>query len=336
MSFWISQYNIFGLDIDDFALRAVRAEKGKRKPKIAAYGEKKLPEGVIKNGIVKNMEKLSLLIENLLFSLKRGKIKTPFVALSLPDHQSYIDTIQIPRVKSRELEETVKREMENHIPYSLDRVYYDFGKITPKNSQEKSQKNYEEIIITAIPKEIADGYLEAAERANLEPVALEVGCISSCRSLLSQKVPINPAAIVEIKKDRTIFTVYAGQSIRLSSSFEFYISPEIESKETPKNKKKQMLKGLIDKISELIDYYRSYELDDNLLKNSEFLEKIILDGEGANLEEILELFEQKFNFPIKKGNPFTNLEKNSNLGLSSKNALMFSSAVGLSLINFYD
>ncbi len=350
--------DFFGLDISDFSLKFAKLKKRKNSSELVSYGEEKIPKGIIENGQVKDGDGLARLINGGLEKSQGEKIKTNYVALSLPEERSFLDVIQIPLMEKEEIKTAVYHEIENHIPLKLDKVNFDFQKIPPLSKNQ----NYQEILMGAVPKAVVETYLKALEKSKLKPVFLEVESLSIVRSLIKKTTFRGSLLIIDFGGSRTSFINYLGKSLRFTSSFplsssdltdslsnKFKISFEdaevlkikegLEGEREIKKVLVDALGGLVKQIKIHLNYYCSYERERQTLGERIEPEKILLCGNGANLKGLPGFLSSKLNIDVQIGDPLINiLNKNSksNLKMSSQKSLGYTTALGLALKNIYD
>jgi len=204
----------FGLDISDLSLKISYLERKKGDLRLASFGETAISPGIIKAGEVQDEKALAAVIKKGLAQVKGEKLKTKYVILSLPEEKSFLDVIQLPKIKKEELREAVGYEIENYIPLSLEQVYFDCEIIEPILSSSK----YLEVLIVATPKKIVDSYLKALKMAGLQPRALELECLAVARALVPGEKSSKPLLIIDFGGTRTTFIIFSGKSIRFTST----------------------------------------------------------------------------------------------------------------------
>ncbi len=348
----------FGLDISDKFLRIIKLGKKGDNLILKSFGKTKVPAGIIEKGEVKNPEKLAIIIKQALKEIKGEKIKTRYVTLSLPEEKSFLDVLKIPILEEKETEETIKFEIENYIPLEIEEVYFDFQKVKP----EKDQKKYQEILIAAVPKKIVGPYLESLNQAKLKPLALEVECLSTVRSLIKKNAKIDPLLIIDLGEEKTSFIIFSRGSIRFTSTIP--ISSQTLTTAISKNlevtiKKAELLKskeGLIGKrkifdamipcltdlteqIKDHLMYYKSHNVELKELKKSKRLEKILICGSGAKLKGLVSFLSSNLKIEVEVGNPWINILEDKVKEVPSlpfKKSLGYTTALGLALKEYYD
>ncbi len=339
----------FGLDISDLSLKIIKLDKAK----LTSFGETKIPLGIIKEGEVRDKEKLSQIIEKAVKEVKGKRLKSKYVILSLPEEKSFLDVFQIPLMKKEEVESAVRFEAENHIPIPLDEVYFDFKQI----QSIFNQKKYQEVLISACPKKIVDSYVEAAKGAGLQPRALEIECLAIIRALIKKEISSRPLLIIDFGGTRTTFIIFSGKSLRFTSTIPVSSQKLTESisknlnldlVKAEKLKIEQGLEGkkevfeamipfltdLIEQIKTHLDYYQSHEKKEEIKHYGKEVKKILLCGGGANLKGLINFLEGKLKLEVELGNPWSNILKEPLREvpeMSFKKSLGYTTALGLAL-----
>lgn len=205
-----------GLDISDLSLKLIQLKQKRGKIKIQALGRQILPKGVIENGEIINEEEVIKAINKMISKPKYGTVSSDEVIACLPETKTFIKTIRIEDNPNK-ISDIVEHEIEKHVPFSIDEMYYDWQTI-------KKSENYSLILVGAAPKKIVDQYTQLLNNAKLSIHALEIEPVSICRSLLPEesmkfdrKININ-YAILDIGAKRTSIIIYAHNTIITSIS----------------------------------------------------------------------------------------------------------------------
>lgn len=205
-----------GLDISDLSLKLIQLKQKRGKIKIQALGRQILPKGVIENGEIINEEEVIKAINKMISKPKYGTVSSDEVIACLPETKTFIKTIRIEDNPNK-ISDIVEHEIEKHVPFSIDEMYYDWQTI-------KKSENYSLVLVGAAPKKIVDQYTQLLNNAKLSIRALEIEPVSICRSLLPEesmkfdrKISKN-YAILDIGAKRTSIIIYAHNTIITSIS----------------------------------------------------------------------------------------------------------------------
>lgn len=160
----------FGLDISDLSLKIVKLKKKGKFFSLSSFGETEIKPGIISGGEIKDGKALSKMISLALKNVSGEKLKTKYVVASLPEEKSFLQVIQLPRMKEEELKKAVYFEAENYVPLPIDRVYLDSQIVPPLTNH----LDHLDVLIAALPKKTVDPYLSSLKEAGLQPIFFEI------------------------------------------------------------------------------------------------------------------------------------------------------------------
>ena len=346
----------FGLDITDLSLKIVKLKKKNKSFDLVSFNQLEIKPGIIEEGIIKNEEALVKIIKTACQNIKGKKLDTKYVFASLPEEKSFLQVIQIPKMKEKELVSAVPFQAENYIPLPIDDVYLDFQTIYPI----KNYLNYLNVLIVAMPKKIVDSYISCFKKAGLIPIVLEVESQAIARALIKkEEAGSAPLILIDFGKNNIDFIIFSDHSIRFTCSVPIssqqltmaisenlkinYDKAEklkieyglIGEKKNDKAKKilqimTPILNDLISQIQKYSNFYHDHSFDEHILPDGK-IEKILLCGGGANLKGLPEFLFKNLGIPVELGNPRINfLSKRLNNAIN-KNILSFTTAIGLAL-----
>jgi type IV pilus assembly protein PilM len=322
----------FGLDISDFSIKVAQLKKRGRFFELKNYNRISIPEKVVEEGIIKNREKLIDILKKSMGGIKGDIIKTPYAVCSLPEQHGFIKIIQLPKMRPEEVKQAIRWEAEANIPFSLDEVYLSWQIIPSKRRDDRT-----EVLISAAPKNLVDEYLEVFREANIEPAVFEIESTATVRSLIKDEFSSKPVLVIDLGFTRTSFIIFAGQSIRFTSSISTFCTKEIidavagklnTSLKEPQlskikidlSKKEEdgkifnallpCLTKLIDKIRDCINFYRESSEPDSDYKRE--ISEIIICGGGAHLRGLSQYLSSRLKIPVKLGNPWINIPYSKN------------------------
>lgn len=204
----------FGLDISDLSLKIIKLKKIKNGFDLASFGEEKIKPGIIKEGEIKDEEKLAEIIKEAIKKVKGGRIKTKYVVASLPEEKAFLQVIQMPKMAKEDLKSAVIYEAENYIPLPIEQVYLDSQIVPPVYNG----LDHFDVLLAALPKKTVDPYLASLKKAGLQPEALEIESLSIVRALIKNEVSAVPLLLIDLGATRTSFIVFSGHSLRFTSS----------------------------------------------------------------------------------------------------------------------
>ncbi|PIS05597.1 MAG: hypothetical protein COT81_00340 [Candidatus Buchananbacteria bacterium CG10_big_fil_rev_8_21_14_0_10_42_9] len=336
---------VIGLDISDTAIRLAVIERAGKKAILKSYNDKKLSAGEIVNGEIKDAKKAVAAIKDLVSGAKGSKIKTDRIVSVLPEPKTYVKVITVPQTDKDNMDETIRSEMVNHIPYSIEEVYYDW-QLVHGGKQEKKI----EVLIGVAPKKIVDDYTKLIEDANLIPLALEVEAAALTRGIFFQsQAEQTPSIVIDFGASRTGLFVYDESLVQLTISLP--ISGDAITKtiadtlkiDSTKAEEAKIVCGLDEKkckgalrkvlhdniellaakIKDAQDFYA------NNYDHAHAISQVILTGGGSNFLNIDNVLKEKLNINVKIAALKDNIVVPK--ALPEHKIQSFNTAIGLSL-----
>lgn len=355
MGFLDLKCEAFGLDINDLSLKIVKLKKKHGGFSFASFKEVKLSPGIVQAGVIKNEAVLAKIIKSAYDTVEGRKLKTRNVVVSLPEEESFLQVIQMPKMSEEELNLAVPLEAENYIPMPIDQVYLDF-KVIPSV---KNYFNHLEVLIVAMPKKIVDSYVFCVKKAGLIPIAFEAESEAIARALIKNQTGSSLLILVDFGENHTNFTVFSGNSIRFTCSIpissamisnaiaeslkiSFHDAEKLKieygltgKKHSAKAEKvaqiiSPILEDLSLQIKKYLNFYRDHSSFEYFLPGGK-TEKILLCGGGAELKGLADFLFKKLDIPVEMGNPLVNFLSKKTKIIMKKNTISFTTAIGLAL-----
>jgi len=317
----------FGLDLSDFSIKIAQLKKRGKFFELKSHNRVSLPEGVVREGLIENEKKLVEILKKSIFNVKGDRIKASYAVCSLPEQHGFLKIIQLPKMKPEEVKQAIRWEAEANIPFSLDEVYLSW-QIVP---QEK-EVDHIDVLVSAAPKNLVDRYLAVFRATGIEPKIFEIESLATVRSLVKDRFSLKPILIIDLGFTRTSFIIFAGRSIRFTSSISTVCSkelieaisgkPAIGLKEPQLSKFKidlsnkeggtkvfnallPCLTKLIEKIKDCFVFYQEYSRNSH--SSIEEISEIIICGGGAHLRGLSQYLSSRLKIPVKLGNPWVNI-----------------------------
>jgi len=348
-----SRPSAFGLDISDLSIKIALLEQDGKHIELASFGRQEIPESVIEKGVIKKENELISLIKKTVGEAKGQKIKTEHCIVSLPETESYIRVIQLPRIKKEEISEAIKWELEANIPVSLEDLYFDWQEITRPSSRE----NHLDVLIGALPKTLVDPYLNVIKKAGLAPLVFEIESVATARALIKNEVSTEAVMIIDLGGRKTTLVIFGDDTILFTtglpisnSELTFDIAKNLKvDKEKAKELKfkfglddseedgkiyramEPRILELVGEIKKYIDYFQASKMAHS---GRQSISKILLCGGGANLKGLSAFLSGRLGVGVSVGNPWVNIFNASSDELPEitfDDSLSFTTALGLAL-----
>src|SRR3989344_2555275 len=207
---------IIGVDVNDLSLKISKLKKTKKGFDLIFLESFKMPPNIVSDGVIVNRDAFVKFVKSTFLTPRVKKLKTKYLAISLPEAKSFSRIIKMPKMKKEELIKAVRFEAENYIPIPINSVYLDFEKVN-----EKDYKDHIDVFINAIPRSIVDTYLGSFKLAGLTPCIMEVESQSVCRALLRDGKSSEVLTFLNLGESSANLIVYAMGLPILSTSIQF-------------------------------------------------------------------------------------------------------------------
>ena len=173
---------VVGLNIGTKYLKAVEVRNSRGQLEVLGAGVRPTPAGVISNGIIMDPGMLGAEIKEL---LSESGIKCKRVVSSLAGQQSLVvRIIEVPRMTAAELKETMKWEIERHIPFPAEDVVMDFKPLEhQKSGSDGGEAETMEVLLAVAQEEMINAHIETIQAAGLLPQALDIEPLACARVL---------------------------------------------------------------------------------------------------------------------------------------------------------
>ncbi|OGY49394.1 MAG: hypothetical protein A3D39_00745 [Candidatus Buchananbacteria bacterium RIFCSPHIGHO2_02_FULL_39_17] len=335
---------IFGLDISDHSIEALVLRQGLfGRSRVTAYARTILRGEVVRNGLIKNPQKLSQAIIKLLASAQPQAIKAKKCILALPEAQVYSTIFKFPAaLKPKEIRQSLPLKAEEVIPFKSTEVYFDFKIIGRR-------QNDQEVFYAAVPAKILDSYLKLLQSLGLEPVAFDLESISLARALIAKAAGDQAVLLMDVGARTTNLNIFDNNGIRqslviniagdrftkaitqhLKIPFKDAEALKIKSGfDSEKEAGKILLilqnefKRIIAETKKLMDFYQK--------RYQRKITKIILVGGSALLPKIDQYLAEDLGLKVEIGNPLIKITDPAELVKFKNKAILFTNVIGLAL-----
>jgi type IV pilus assembly protein PilM len=155
-----------GLDIGSSSIKVCHLKETKRGHTLMGFGMIPLPPEAIVDGALMNSTAIVDAIRELFQS---QKIKHKEVAISVSGHSVILKKINLPQMTEEELEESLKWEAEQYIPFDINDVNIDHFTLNRDNGQGQM-----DVLLVAAKKDMINDYVSVVTEAGLSPVVVDV------------------------------------------------------------------------------------------------------------------------------------------------------------------
>ena len=343
---------MFGLDIGTHTVKMVQIKKVGKVAKPVGYGTASIPKGAIVEGIIADPEALAEVVGPALKKPAWGRMSAHHTALALPESRVFTRIISLPIMEQAQLAEALHWETQQYVPMPVEDLYTDFeivGRSVTKPGEEPKQ----DVMLVASPRVIVDSYIKfceiigltpsiielslgavvradvSAEQAKSHTLVIDLGSLSTDIAIysgslkLTASVPIGGDKITEIIHTKLKITLEQAEEIKcrfgiaesdLKSKISAAISPQLTT--------------LVTEIRKVIKFYEQRGAG----QSSHKIGAILLAGGGAGLPGLTEYLKSALNIEVAVGNPWQNLSTYPLKPLPRNIASIYTTAIGLALM----
>lgn len=305
---------IIGLDVSQTSIKAMAVTtKGWA---VSAYGSIDLDPVKAQLSLEGKDDYLSANILKLLAEKMVGSVNTNHVVMSIPTARTYARTILLPHKAAGNLKDAVSLEVEQYIPVPVSQLYVDFEVIG-------KSKEGTTVLICAVPQQIVDACVKAAEDAKLQVVMVEPSVNAVARLLTATEEGELPTVIVDIGPALTDIAILDG-AVRVTGGVTVggnTLTLDIAKKlKVPLESAHQLkvlhglgpgtrrakiasaiepnLKHIVTEVKKVIRYYTER------IGGAEKLEQVLIVGGGSNIPGIGEYFTNELIMPARVASPW--------------------------------
>lgn len=245
-----------GVSVSDTSIRFFQFEEKSSTLVIKKYLERSVPEGAIVSGYIQNTAQVIEVLKDI-----RKEVKTPYVRASLPEEKAYLFKMDIPLVHSNDIRSNIEFKLEENVPLPANTLAFDFAVVDPKDPQ----KDHFSVVVSAIPREVIDVYIQVFEAADFIPYSLEIESQAIARSLLT-KLQRETHVIVHCAPQKVGLYIVSHSIIHFTSTIAIQTRDGFDAA------------SIATEVKRVIAFWKTSHVSDDTL--SKDIEKVFVTGEG--------------------------------------------------------
>ncbi|MEW6001738.1 MAG: type IV pilus assembly protein PilM [Nitrospirota bacterium] len=310
-----------GLDIGSSYLKIVQLKGAEGAYELELFDMLPLPPELIVDGSIIDSPRLADSLKEL---IRKAKIKTKDATISIAGHSSVIiKRITLPEMSEEELQESIKFEAEQYVPFNIEDVNLDFQILGPK--EEPGQMD---VILVAVKKEVINDYVSVVKEAGFNPIIVDVNSFA-LENIYEVNYEIEPdknIALVNIgastinmnilkggisvfTRDSAIGSNLHTEALQREFSLTYENAERLKKGEPVENASQEEALSIIQSASEEItsevnrsfEYFRSTTLHEDI-------NEVILSGGCALIRDFPKLLSEKVGIETKVMQPFKNIK----------------------------
>lgn len=313
--------DIIGLDIGSKHIKVAQLKETDGSYRLERLGVTTLQPELIVDGSILDASRVVDALKGL---ISNSDIRTKDVTLAVSGHSSVIiKRVSLPQMSEDELEESIRFEAEQYIPFDIEDVNLDFQIIGTA-----AEENMMDVIIVAVKKDKINEYVSVVRDAGLNPVIVDVDAFAlenmyelnyeakEGENIALVNVGASMININILKGGVSLFTrdsAVGGNMLTEALQKEFTISyvnaeklklqepVEGISPEDVAAALNTASEDIIAEISRSFDYFRD-------TTNYESINEIVLSGGVALVRDFVSSLSERTGIAVKVVEPFKNIE----------------------------
>ena len=262
MALFKSVGNFFALDIGTNAVRVLQLNQtGNDSWSLEHYGYAPIDSKLSSSD---SPEARTRLAEVIMTAIGQSGIKTKDVVIGLPSQKTFTTVIDVPMMPESELKNSMKYQLDQYIPMSIDEAKVDWKLLGQSLHDPKQQ----EVILTSTAISYIENRLEFVESLGFNVIAIEPDPIAMIRSLLPSGIA-DSRLIVDVGEQSTDLAMTFSDSPRLVRTIPMGLDSLIKSAVQNLNVKDDQARQFILKFGLAPDRLEGqvYRAIENVLEN---------------------------------------------------------------------
>lgn len=339
--------SIVGLDIGSSSIKVVECVSRSKGVELVHLGRAQLPPEAIVQGAFLNS---SAIVESIQEALGQAGTKASCVAAAVAGHAVIVKKISLPEMTREELEESIRWEAEQYIPFDINEVNLDFQILD--GSETEGQMD---VLLVAAKKDLIDDYVHVITDAGLSPGVIDIAGFAVANAwsanydtdpddvvalvnIGAQVVNINilcggvPAFTRDINTGGNAYTEEIQKALSVSwdeaERMKLGGSGDEDTQEVVPEEVEQAMRSvtetLIGEISRSLDFFAATAAESRI-------SRVFLSGGGSKVSGLDAAFQGKTNLPVERMDPFARIAPSARLDAETLQELGPSLAVSVGL-----
>jgi type IV pilus assembly protein PilM len=290
----------------------------------------KLPSEAIGQGAFLNS---GAIVESIREAIESAKIRSKNVAAAVSGHSVIVKKVNLPVMTRDELDEQIRWEAEQYIPFDVNEVNLDFQILDDGQGDEGDGQMA--VLLVAAKKDLIDDYVQVIAEAGLTPTVIDVSAfaVENAFNANYDTSPDEVVALVNIGAQVVNINIIAGgapaftrditsagnqytEEIQKTLSINFDEAERIklggrgteDSQEVVPQEVDQAMQSVtesvIGEISRSLDFFAATTADSQI-------SRVVLSGGGANVAGFEKAFHDRTGLPVEIMNPFSRMVPSS-------------------------
>ena len=319
---------VLGLDIGASSVKLVELHASGGSYQVQRVGYAALPPEAIVQGSFMNAPAISSAVRE---AYQDGGFKVKDVAASVSGHAVIVKRIQLPTQSAEELDESIKWEAEQYIPFDINEVNLDYQVL-----QSEALDGQMDVLLVAAKKDLIDDYMGVINDAGLNMAVMDVDAfaLGNMYEVNYQPTGSQAVALVDIGASVININVMNGtvpvftrditsggnqytEEVQKTLNVSFEEAEKIKVGDDSESSKdvvpqeveeamREVSEQLLGEIQRSLDFYRA-------TTSNAPIEKVMLCGGASQVPGLERLFEDRVELPFELVDPFHRIDLSSSI-----------------------
>lgn len=210
MSLLTGVSDFFGLDLGTTAIRVVQLRGGGPVKQLVRYAYAPIDSKTAMSDAKADQQRIAQAIKEM---IAQSGITTPNVAVGIPSQKVFTTVVDIERLATNELAQTIRYQADSLIPTPLAESKIDWALLgdSPKD------KTKSEILLTSVTNDFVESRLDLLESIGLNVIAFEPDNLALARAMTAPDVA-TPQMVLEVGHNSTDLVIVMNGAPRLTRS----------------------------------------------------------------------------------------------------------------------
>ena len=333
--------DFFALDIGTNAIRVVQLKKSGTGYVLEHYGYAPIDSKLTGSDSEEARRKVG---EVIMTAVGQSGIKSKNVVIGLPSSKTFTTIIDVPMVNEAELKATMKYQIDQYIPMSVDDAKVDWALL----GNSLRAQNQQEVLLSSVARQYSEDRLELVEALGFNVIAAEPDPIAMVRALTTPGAT-GATLLLDMGENSTDIAIVYGDTPRLVRTIPTGVGSLVKSTVTNLNVQEDQARQFILKFGLAPDRLEGQVLRalestlDNfaaeVVKSIKFFETrypsiavggVMVTGFAATIPQFDQYLAGKVGKGVQLGNPWQGVQMaEADQRQLSAVAMEFSTAIGL-------
>lgn len=339
--------NVIGIDIGSHSIKVV-CLKGGKDPSLVSFGIIPMPhEGAVADGQIVDGAAIS---QNLKEFMKATKMKGGTTVAGVSNQNIITRFIKVPMMADNEMDEAIKYEAEQYVPYALEDMNLSYHKLAQVEDDGMAQNS---VLLVCAQKEYINNFLAVLKEAGITAQVLDVDNLAIINALDRGIRPEEVTAVIDIGAASTNINILKEGVLKFTRNIpiagnnitnvimnvmklDFQQAEALKIEDGSVNVDggegseisevvRTIIEELASEISRSFDYYKAQYRE-------QMIHRIVLSGGTARLPNLDRYFSNELGVDVELGDPLLGIAANvPNIDQLQDHSLELTAAVGLAL-----